>query len=217
MPDQAAARRKMVDGQLRRRGIDDERVLAAMGDVPREEFLPPDVRSRAYADSALPIAHGQTVSQPWIVAAICQSLRLDPAHRVLEVGTGSGYSTAILARLAASVISVERHAGLAAGAREVLERLGTGNAEVVTGDGSVGLPDRAPFDAIAIHAATPARPRSLISQLAEGGRLIAPIAAGEDREMLTLYTRRCGEVTREALSPVAFVPLIGAEGYAETP
>ncbi len=207
----------MVERQLRRRGITDERVLAAMGSIPREEFLPESVRSRAYADSALPIARGQTVSQPWIVAAICQALSPGPTARLLEIGTGSGYSTAVLAEMAGVVVSVERHPDLAASATESLARLGFGNVEVLVGDGSTGLAERAPFDAIAVHAAAPAAPRTLLSQLGEGGALVAPIAAGEDREMLTLYRRRGAEIDREAISPVAFVPLIGAEGYAETP
>lgn len=207
----------MVERQLRRRGIGDERVLAAMGGVPREEFLPTEVRPRAYADGALPIACGQTVSQPWIVARICEALAPAPSDRVLEIGTGSGYSTAVLARLAREVISVERHPELAGGARENLARLRVSNAEVLEGDGSAGLPARAPFDAIAVHAAAPARPAGLLSQLADGGRLVVPIAAGPGREMLTIYLRRGSTLEAEEICPVAFVPLIGAEGYAESP
>src|SRR5215213_7536285 len=183
-PDFAALRSEMVERQLRRRGIEDERVLAAMGAVPREAFVPPRLRRRAYADSALPIGEGQTISQPWIVAAICQALRLEGGERVLEVGTGSGYSAAVLSRLAGEVVGVELQPVLADGARRTLAELGVGNVEVVVGDGGAGLPERAPFDAIAVHAAAPAVPRELLDQLADGGRLVAPVAAGE-ADMLT--------------------------------
>ncbi|HEX6687991.1 MAG TPA: protein-L-isoaspartate O-methyltransferase, partial [Solirubrobacterales bacterium] len=146
----------MVERQLRRRGISDERVLVAMGAVPREAFVPERSRSRAYLDSALPIGEGQTISQPWIVAAICQALELNGSERVLEVGSGSGYSAAVLARLAAEVLGVERHELLADGARLVLASLGIGNVELRVGDGSRGVPERAPFEAIAVHATAPA-------------------------------------------------------------
>src|SRR3954447_27037911 len=144
MTDLLSARRRMVERQLRRRGIEDERVLAAMGEVPREAFLPQGLRDRAYADSALPIGEEQTISQPWIVAAICQALELDGSELVLEVGTGSGYSAAVLAWLAAHVVSVERHEQLSRAAAEVLESLGTRNVELFVGDGSLGVPQRAP-------------------------------------------------------------------------
>src|SRR3954468_13462098 len=147
----AAARTRMVERQLRRRGIEDERVLEAMGEVPREAFLPEGLRDRAYEDSALPIAAGQTISQPWIVAAICQALELEGSELVLEVGTGSGYSAAVLARLAVHVVSIERHETLAAAARAALAEVGASNVELVVGDGSLGVAERAPFDAIAVH------------------------------------------------------------------
>src|SRR3954453_10991690 len=149
----ADLRARMVERQLRRRGIEDERVLAAMGEVPRERFLPVSLREQAYADSALPIGEEQTISQPWIVAAICQALELEGSELVLEVGTGSGYSAAVLARLAAHVVSIERRRSLSGAAAEVLGSLGIGNVEIVVGDGSLGAPQRAPFDAIAVHAA----------------------------------------------------------------
>lgn len=204
----------MVERQLRRRGIRDERVLAAMAEVPREQFVPPTERRRAYADSALPIGSGQTISQPWIVAAISQALRLRGDERVLEIGTGSGYSTAILTRLAREVISIERHAELAAGARERLVKLGVDNVEVVVGDGSRGLPERAPFDAIAVHATAPDVPQPLLEQLAPGGRLVAPIAS-DGADMLTDFVRRDGDIEQHVIGPCRFVPLIGEGGYAE--
>src|SRR4051794_23095366 len=171
----------MVQRQLRRRGIEDERVLAAMEAVPREAFLPEALRDRAYADSALPIGEEQTISQPWIVAAICQALALEGSELVLEVGTGSGYSAAVLARLAAHVVSIERHDSLSQAAAEVLESLGIRNVELVVGDGSLGASQRAPFDAIACHAAAPAAPPALIDQLADGGRLVVPVS-GDDAD-----------------------------------
>jgi protein-L-isoaspartate(D-aspartate) O-methyltransferase len=206
-------RARMVERQLRRRGIGDERVLAAMGAAPREEFVPADRRRRAYEDSALPIGEGQTISQPWIVAAICQALELKGGERVLEVGTGSGYSAAVLARLAAEVLSVERHAALAEEARAALARLRVGNVEVLVGDGSRGLPERAPFDAIAVHATAPAAPPALLAQLADGGRLVVPVAA-DGIDLLTVFRRDGEELRREEIGPCRFVPLVGEEGYS---
>ena len=212
----------MVERQLRRRGIADERVLAAMEDVPRELFVPAGERRRAYRDSALPIGLGQTISQPWIVAAIAQALRLRGAERVLDVGSGSGYSTAVLASLAAEVIGVERISELAERSREALGELDVANARVVTGDGSEGLAGEAPFDAIAVHATAPAPPRALLGQLAPGGRLVVPIAT-DRADMLTLF-ERTGETADPAtgagfeqatIGPTRFVPLIGRAGFAE--
>jgi protein-L-isoaspartate(D-aspartate) O-methyltransferase len=203
----------MVDRQLRRRGIEDERVLAAMEAVPREAFLPEALRDRAYADSALPIGEEQTISQPWIVAAICQALELEGSELVLEVGTGSGYSAAVLARLAAHVVSIERHDALSRSAAEVLASLGIGNVELVVGDGSLGVPQRAPFDAIAVHATAPAVPSGLIDQLAEGGRLVVPISGDGDADTLTLLRRGGDRIETTGLGPCRFVPLIGEEGF----
>jgi protein-L-isoaspartate(D-aspartate) O-methyltransferase len=204
----------MVERQLHARGIGDERVLAAMGSVPREEFVPDTARNRAYADSALPIGEGQTISQPWIVAAICQALQLRGSELVLEVGTGSGYSAAVLSLLASHVVSVERHQVLSAAAERLMGSLGVSNVELVVGDGSLGLSDRAPFDAIAVHATAPAPPLALLDQLAEGGRLVIPIASGE-ADLLTVLRRQEGEITRETIGPCRFVPLIGEAGFDE--
>ena len=212
MEDMLDARAEMVARQLRGRGIGDERVLAAMGSVPRELFVPEHVRGRAYADSALPIAEGQTISQPWSVAAICQALELGGAERVLEVGTGSGYSAAVLSQLAAEVISIERHEALAGSAREQLERLGIANVEVRVGDGSKGDPESAPFEAIAVHAAAPAPPPALLRQLAEGGRLVIPLAAAE-ADMLTVLQKEGEELRESTIGPCRFVPLVGEEGF----
>ena len=203
----------MVEHQLRRRGIEDERVLAAMAKVPREEFVPDANRRRAYADSALSIGAGQTISQPWIVAAICQALELKGDERVLEIGTGSGYSACVLAELAAEVITIERHPDLAAEAKELLARLGTERVEVVVGDGSVGLPERAPFEAIAVHATAPAPPARLLSQLSDGGRLVVPVAS-RGADLLTTFRRAGDDLRSEVIGPCRFVPLIGDEGYA---
>jgi protein-L-isoaspartate(D-aspartate) O-methyltransferase len=210
--DFEALRADMVERQLRRRGIGDERVLAAMREVPREEFVPEAQRRRAYADSALPIGSGQTISQPWIVAAICQALELRGTERVLEVGTGSGYSAAVLARLAAEVVTNERHAELAQEAAARLANLGITGVEVVVGDGSRGLPERAPFEAIAVHATAPEPPASLLEQLTPDGRLVVPIAS-RGADMLTLFRRHDGELQTVIIGPCRFVPLIGEEGF----
>jgi protein-L-isoaspartate(D-aspartate) O-methyltransferase len=202
----------MVERQLRRRGIEDERVLAAMEAVPREGFVPAELRDRAYADSALPIGEEQTISQPWIVAAICQALALEGAELVLEVGTGSGYSAAVLALLAAHVVSIERHEPLSREAAEALESLSIGNVEIVVGDGSLGVPQRAPFDAIAVHATAPAPPPALIDQLADGGRLVVPVA-GDEADALTVLRRAGDRLEATDLGPCRFVPLIGEEGF----
>lgn len=212
MADFAEKRARMVERQLWRRGIHDRRVLAAMGEVPREEFVPADLRRSAYADSALPIGGGQTISQPWVVAAICQALALQGSERVLEVGTGSGYSAAVLSRLAAEVIGIERHEPLAQGAAAALARVGATNVRVLLGDGSRGDPEEAPFEAIAVHASAPAAPPALLEQLAEGGRLVVPIA-GPESDDLTLLRRTAAGVETTALAPCRFVPLIGEQGF----
>jgi protein-L-isoaspartate(D-aspartate) O-methyltransferase len=211
----AAARQRMVERQLRARGIGDERVLEAMGTVPRELFVGDRWRGRAYDDGALPIGYGQTISQPWVVAAICQGLALTPSERVLEVGTGSGYSAAVLSLLAAEVVSVERVSELAGSAAGRLRELGFANVEVIAGDASGGLPERGPFEAIAVHASAPTLPGGLVSQLAVGGRLVIPIAE-RGADLLTVFRRAAaGEaLVSEVIGPCRFVPLIGREGFA---
>jgi protein-L-isoaspartate(D-aspartate) O-methyltransferase len=211
-PDFTDERARMVERQLRRRGIDDERVLAAMAAVPREHFVPERVRNSAYNDSALPIGHEQTISQPWVVAAICQALQLAGDEKVLEIGTGSGYSAAVLAKLADRVISIERVPELGEYAWHRLDELGIENVEVIVGDGSRGHPDEAPYDAIAVHAATPEAPHSLLAELAPDGRLVVPIATGS-ADLLVAFIRENGDLRQETIGPCRFVPLIGAEGF----
>jgi protein-L-isoaspartate(D-aspartate) O-methyltransferase len=202
----------MVERQLHRRGISDQRVLDAMREVPREHFVPESVRRSAYNDSALPIGHEQTISQPWVVAAICQAMQLQGGENVLEIGTGSGYSAAVLARLAGRVVSVERVPELAETARRKLDEAGVQNVEVILGDGSRGHPEGAPYDAIAVHAATPEAPHSMLAELAPDGRLVVPIATGS-ADLLTAFIRENGDLHQETIGPCRFVPLIGAEGF----
>lgn len=204
----AKRRARMVDRQLRRRGIEDERVLEAMATVPRERFVPADVRERAYRDGALPIGEGQTISQPWIVARMAALLRLEGPERVLEVGTGSGYSAAVLAHLCAHVVTIERIPALAAAAREVLAELGLRNVEVREGDGSLGVPDRAPYDAIVVTAAPAGGPpQALLDQLTPGAPLVCPVERGGDERLVRLVDGR-----EETIAPVRFVPLVEGEG-----
>jgi protein-L-isoaspartate(D-aspartate) O-methyltransferase len=202
----------MVEYQLRRRGIADQRVLDAMGTVPRERFVPDAHRRRAYADSALPIGHDQTISQPWVVAAICEALELEGDEKVLEIGTGSGYSACVLTSLASEVITIERVSELAREARERLAELGITNVEVIVGDGSRGAPDHAPFEAIAVHATAPAPPQSLLDQLAVGGILVVPVAERR-ADMLTAFRRTAEGFERRVIAPCRFVPLVGDEGF----
>lgn len=202
----------MVERQLRARGIGDERVLAAMAAVPRELFVPPELADSAYVDGALPIGHGQTISQPYVVAAMCELLGLAGSERVLDVGTGSGYAAAVLAELAADVVSIERVPELAAAAREALAAAGYERVEVRVGDGSLGAPDRAPFDAIAVAAASPVLPEALFAQLADGGRIVLPLGTREQQRLVLVVRTPDGPVER-ASTPVRFVPLLGAEGF----
>ncbi|MDN7025034.1 protein-L-isoaspartate(D-aspartate) O-methyltransferase [Methanoculleus sp. FWC-SCC1] len=208
----AELRNEMVERQIRARGISDPRVLAAMRKVPRHLFVPPAYERSAYQDSPLPIGEGQTISQPYIVAVMTELLELNPEDTVLEVGTGSGYQAAILAELAARVISIERLPSVAENARENLERVGVTNVEVTVGDGTKGYPAEAPYDGIIITAATPSIPEPLIDQLAEGGRLVAPTGAREFQELVRLV-RRDGAVERTSFGGVCFVPLIGQYGW----
>jgi protein-L-isoaspartate(D-aspartate) O-methyltransferase len=194
----------MVERQLRRRGIHDERVLAAMGEVPRERFVPESLRRRAYRDGALRIGEGQTISQPWIVACMAQLLELEGRETVLEVGTGSGYAAAVLSRLCAELVTIERFESLAASACELLAELGYSNVDVRVGDGARGAPDRAPFGGISVTAtARNQPPQALFDQLAPGAALVCPVERGR-REQLVRY--RDGE--EEAVAAVRFVPLV---------
>ena len=200
-------RGRMVERQLRRRGIEDERVLAAMGRVPREAFVPGPIADRAYDDAALPIGEEQTISQPYIVAAMCELLELDGSEHVLDVGTGSGYAAAVLDELAASVVSVERIAVLAERARRALEDTGHGGVKVRVADGALGAPGHAPFQAIAVAAATPVVPRALYDQLALGGRLVLPLGASRG-QLLTRVVRTNEGPEQTALIGCRFVPLV---------
>jgi protein-L-isoaspartate(D-aspartate) O-methyltransferase len=207
-------RRRMVERQLRRRGVEDERVLAAMARVPRQLFLPPGQRERAYDDAALPIGGGQTMSQPYMVAKMCELLSLDGDERVLDVGTGSGYHAAVLAELAAEVITIERVPELAQAARESLVAAGYDDVEVLVGDGTLGVPDRAPFDAIAVAAAAPVLPESLYEQLKIGGRIVVPVGARANQRLELIVRSPEGPAVVRSV-PCRFVPLVGEEGFSE--
>jgi len=206
----------MVETQIASRGVRDERVLQAMRSVPREQFVPAALRAQAFDDHALPIDAGQTISQPFVVALMLEAAAISPGDAVLEVGTGSGYATALLSQLAARVVAIERHESLALAARERLERLGASNARVVHGDGTLGCPELAPFDAIIVSAGGPEIPGPLREQLAIGGRLVIPIGESRERQRLLLI-RRVDERRWNTtdLGPVQFVPLL--PGAAERP
>jgi protein-L-isoaspartate(D-aspartate) O-methyltransferase len=209
----AAERFSMVESQLRQRGIRDERLLAAMSTVPRHEFVSQQNWNEAYADHPVPIAEKQTTSQPYMIAAMIQAAEIKLEDRVLEIGAGSGYQTALLAELASQVFAVERYASLAETAQKTLERLGYRNARIVTGDGSLGLPDAAPFDAIIVSAAAPRIPQALVDQLAVGGRLLIPIGDA-DQQLLQLVQRNPdGTTSVRTLEGCRFVPLIGEQGF----
>jgi len=209
----AAERQNMVGSQLRARGIRDERVLDAMARVPRHEFVAERYRDQAYEDHPIPIGEGQTVSQPYIVALMLETLLLEPSSSVLEIGTGSGYQTAVLAELAAHVYSVERHPQLAREAEATLARLGYNNVTILVGDGSQGLPTLAPFDAIVVSAAASQIPAPLFEQLREGGRMIIPVGPADAQE-LQLVRKAQGQPVIDRLEGCRFVPLIGGEGYS---
>lgn len=200
-------RREMVHSQLRARGIRDERVLSVMMRVPRHEFAPERYRDQAYEDHPLPIAEGQTISQPYIVAIMLEALDLSPQDKVLEIGTGSGYQTALLAELTEQVVSIERHSALADAAREVLIRLGYTNIKLVVGDGTRGFPGNAPYDAIIVSAAAAEVPRELVDQLAEGARMIIPVGDG-DAQQLQLIEKRDGQPYTSLRELCRFVPLV---------
>ena len=213
MPAPPEARlRRMVDEQLRGRDIGDRRVLESMERVPREQFVPPDLRRRAYDDAALPIGSGQTISQPYMVARILEELGLDGDERVLDVGTGSGYQAAVLAQLADEVHSIERIPELAEQARQNLEAAGIDNVQVHVGDGSLGDPEHAPFDGIAVAAAAPGFPKALYEQLRVGGRLVVPIGRRHGQRLEVIVRSPEGPAVVRSV-PCRFVPLVGEEGF----
>jgi protein-L-isoaspartate(D-aspartate) O-methyltransferase len=216
MRDLDFQKERMIRDHLEARGIRDPAVIAAMREVPREAFVAAIVRDAAYDDHPLPIDEGQTISQPYIVAYMLEALELSPADRALEIGTGSGYAAAVLSRCVASVVTVERLAGLARSARRKLADLGYTNIQVVEGDGTLGWPDEAPYDAIVVTAGAPEVPAPLLQQLAVGGRLVIPVGASSYEQVL-LRVRRRGEADyrTESLCGVRFVPLIGNAGWHE--
>ena len=207
-------RRRMVEEQIRRRGIRDERVLSAMREVPRHFFVPVHLRNAAYADEPLPIGEGQTISQPFIVAEMTAALLLSGTEKVLEIGTGSGYQTAILARLCRTVISVERIASLSAEASRRLRDLAVGNVVHFVGDGSRGCPEHAPFDRVLSAAASPAVPAPWLEQLAEDGIIVLPIGERRGQDLVRV-TKRHGKPVMERLGGCVFVPLIGEYGFRD--
>ena len=214
MSDFARERRRMVEAQLAGRGISDPRVLEAMGAVPREAFVSPELAAEAYADGPLPIGEGQTISQPYVVALMIEALELRGGERVLEIGAGSGYAAAVAAQIAGEVFTVERRRSLADAARRRLAELGCGNVQVLQGDGSRGWPERAPFDAVMVAAGAPAIPGVLQEQLAVGGRLVIPVGRGRTfQELLRLTRLSETEYRREKLGDVRFVPLVGEHAW----
>ncbi|HKP52560.1 MAG TPA: protein-L-isoaspartate(D-aspartate) O-methyltransferase [Chloroflexia bacterium] len=209
-------RELMVERQIRARGLEDPAVLQAMRTVPREAFVPEELRDRAYIDAALPIPDGQTISQPYIVALMATTLQLKPGDRVLEIGTGSGYAAAVLSRIAQEVYTVERHESLALAAKERLEALGYDNVRVGVGDGTLGWAEHAPYDAITVAASGPQVPDTLRAQLKIGGRLVMPMGSSRIEQKLVRVTRESeDEYAEENLVSVSFVPLIGREGWED--
>jgi protein-L-isoaspartate(D-aspartate) O-methyltransferase len=213
-PELEYRRARMIRRQLSRRGIRDHRVLAAMGSVPRERFLRDADAEQAYADRALPIDCGQTISQPYMVALMTQALELTGAEKVLEIGTGSGYQAAVLAELAGFVVSIERHASLSAQAGERLRRLGCENVLLIVADGTLGWPAQAPYDRILVTAAGRDVPPALWEQLAEGGWLVMPVG-GAGEQTLEVVRKVAGQPVTEALTSCRFVPLVGEQGWPE--
>jgi protein-L-isoaspartate(D-aspartate) O-methyltransferase len=207
-------RARMVERQIASRGVHDKLVLEAMRSVPRHEFVAPTQWNEAYNDYPLPIGFGQTISQPYIVALMTELLRVLPEHHVLEIGSGSGYQAAVLARLAARVTTVERIAELAERARETLKRLGITNVRVTIGDGTIGLPEDAPYDRIIVTAAAPSVPKALTDQLAEGGRMVIPVGSEHLQDMV-MVRKEGGEVSTEQSIGCRFVRLIGEQGWTD--
>lgn len=215
MNDLASARQALIE-QLRREGISDERVLAAMGRVAREAFVPAELYESAYQNAALPIGHGQTISQPFVVALMTATLALVGTEHVLDVGTGSGYQAAVLSRLARSVVSVERVPALLEAARRTLAALAYTNVELHLANGTLGWLPGAPYDAILVAAGGPTVPASLLDQLALNGRLVMPVGKPREQQLVMLQ-REGGRYRESMLGPVRFVPLLGAEGWPEEP
>ena len=211
----AEQRRRMIETQLASRGIEDSRVLEAMSEIPREDFLPHGLREQAYADAALPIDNGQTMSQPYTVAFMCQALGLEGGEKLLEIGTGSGYGAAVLSRLAREVHSVERFPELAKQAQDRLERRGYTNVNVHIADGSLGLPEQSPFDAIIVTAAAERLPAPYQDQLADGGRIVLPLGPRHHSQFMYRFTQNAGRLHRENLGAFVFVPLIGTHGFEQ--
>jgi protein-L-isoaspartate(D-aspartate) O-methyltransferase len=209
----SVARRRMVEQQIMARGISDQRVLDAMLKVPRHLFVEPGLHGHAYSDLALPIGHKQTISQPYMVASMSAALELQGPERVLEIGTGSGYQTAILATLAKRVYSVERISALAGSARRVLDQLEICNVNIRIGDGTIGWKDQAPFDGILVAAGAPDVPEELLQELAPGGRLVLPVGDLEQQMLLRVVRQQDGSFKREQLMGCRFVPLIGSQGW----
>jgi len=208
------AQSKLVE-HLRRQGVAGERVLSVLARIPRDLFVGEEQRPLAFADQSLPIGADQTISQPSVVAAMTEALDVQRTHRVLEVGTGSGYQAAVLAELAGSVVTVERKSALAHDARRLLAYLGYHNVSVVEGDGTRGWPDGAPYDRILVAAAGPAIPQPLLDQLAPGGRLVAPVGGRAEQELLLITRTASGSFEEQPIGPVRFVPLVGAHGWPE--
>jgi protein-L-isoaspartate(D-aspartate) O-methyltransferase len=214
--EQNDERWQMVRLQIENRGIHDDKVLEAMRRIPRELFIPPDIREHAYADSALPIAEGQTISQPYIVALMTQALRLSADDKVLEIGTGSGYAAAILGFITREVHSLERHASLAEKAEELLLKIGIQNVHVIHTDGTNGWPKAAPYDAIVVTAGAPEVPKPLVEQLAVGGHLVLPVGKyTTSQHLVQLIKKSDGSLEQNDLGPVRFVPLVGKHGWGE--
>ena len=209
-----AARLAMVETQMRRRGITDQRVLAAMSKVPRHEFLSRQYWPDAYADHPVPIGEQQTTSQPYIIAVMLQAAEIKPQDRVLEIGAGSGYQTALLCELAREVFAVERYPALAEEVSRRLEQFGYKNAIAVTGDGSLGLPQHAPYDAIVVAAAAPRIPPALVEQLASAGRLVIPVGDAQQQVLQVARKDADGNVSLTSLESCRFVPLVGQQGFA---
>jgi protein-L-isoaspartate(D-aspartate) O-methyltransferase len=210
--DHDARRARMVTEQIAGRGVRDEALLGAMRELPRHLFVPEERQLDAYEDRPLGVGEGQTISQPYMVALMTETLAPQPHHRVLEIGTGSGYQAAILGRLAGSVITIERHAALAAQAGAALDRVGTTNVEIVIGDGTEGYPPAAPYDRILVTAGAPAVPPALKAQLAENGRLVVPVGTA-DMQQLVIVDRSGGDFVERHGAACVFVPLVGRHGW----